>query len=358
MKWYYLSVISGRRKGAISTVFNGFLAILSFFYELAHRTRHFLYRTGIFRSVRLPCPVISVGNLTAGGTGKTPMVEHIAHALTKRNLRVAILARGYGREVSGYDDEDLISEASLENIIRLVGRDRVALARRALSSFRADIVILDDGYQHFRIDRDLDLLMIDATNPFAGEHLIPRGLLRERPHAIRRADLVILTHVDQVPQEVQRDLFERVRSLSPTVPILEAVHHPISVRSLTNKRRYEIESLKGRTVYAFAGIGNPDSFHRTLESVGASVVKFRAFPDHHGYSADDLRLVNAEAQEFMAELLVTTEKDSARLHPEAFELPVAALRIELELVRGEEILEERLDALARRVVRPAAAIHR
>src|SRR6185295_18102522 len=295
-----------------------------------------LYRIGVFRSHKFSCPVVSVGNITAGGTGKTPLVEFLARWFARKNYRIAILARGYGKSATrGMDDEDLISEMELENVVRLPGKDRVATGRKALSEYRADLLILDD-----------------ATQPFANGHLLPRGLLRERPSALRRADLVILTRTDQVSPAELDELRVKIG------PAVETVHKPVHVRSLWNRKKHGLEWLRGRNVYAFCGVGSPDAFRRTLESVGATVVKFRAFEDHHPYAAQDLRRMNAEAQEFMAEAIVTTEKDATKVNAEGFELPLAALRIEIEVTRNEELLEERLLGVIRDIPRAAAPIGR
>jgi len=345
MRRYYLSVISGRRRGVVAAIMRLLLSAATVVYYALHKARHLLYRIGLLRSVRLPVPVISVGNLTAGGTGKTPFVEMLARRLAKRNLRVAVLARGYGRREDGGDDEETFAEMELENVVRLAGADRVALARRAIQEYRADLVILDDGFQHFRIRRDLDVLMVDATNPLAGGRLIPRGLLRERAACAARADLVVLSRCDQAGAAEVAALRERFDRLGR--PVVETAHRPISVRTLWNKKRQNLEWLRGRRLSAFCGIGNPEAFRRTLEALGADVVKFRAFDDHHAYAPQDVRQLNAEAQEFMAEGLITTEKDATKLNPEAFDLPLAALRVEIEVMRGDDRLESCLRSLTR-----------
>lgn len=353
MRRYYLSVISGQRRGPVPSLLRGLLGMFTIVYAALHRSRQILYRIGIFRSHKFPCPVVSVGNITAGGTGKTPLVEFLARWFARKNYRTAILARGYGRgSVRGSDDEDLISEMELENVVRLPGADRVATGRRALTEYRADLLVLDDGFQHYRVQRGLDIVAVDATQPFANGHLLPRGLLRERPSALRRADLVILTRTDQIPPAELEDLRRKIG------PAVETVHKPVHVRSLWNRKKHGLDWLRGRNVYAFCGVGNPEAFRRTLESVGAKVVKFLFFEDHHAYVPQDLRRMNAEAQEFMAEAIVTTEKDATKVNAEGFELPLAALRIEIEITRNEELLEERLLAVIREIPRAAAPIGR
>jgi tetraacyldisaccharide 4'-kinase len=353
MRRYYLSVITGQRRGPLALLLKGLLALGTVVYAALHGGRRLLYRMGLLRSTRFPCPVISVGNLTAGGTGKTPLVEYLARWFARKQVRTAILARGYGRQGGrGTDDEDLFSEMELENVVRLAGKDRVANGRKALQDFRAELLILDDGFQHYRIQRTLDLVTLDATCPFANGHLLPLGLLREKPSTLRRADLVVLTRTDQVPAVELEALRARVG------PAVETVHKPVLVRALLGRKAHPVEWLRGRSVYAVCGVGNPEAFRRTLEAAGANVVKFRAFEDHHRYDAQDLRRINAEAQEFMAEAVLTTEKDALKLDPERFDVPLHALRIEIEVVRHEELLEERLLAVVRDLPRAAAPIGR
>lgn len=349
MRRFYLSVISGQRRGPLAALLRGLLTLATGLYVVLHGTRRLFYRIGLFRSHGFPCPVVSVGNVTAGGTGKTPLVQYIARWFARKNFRIAVLARGYGRIDGAADDEDLLSEMELENAVRLAGRDRVANGRRALADYHADLLLLDDGFQHYQIRRGLDIVAVDAMNPFANERRLPRGLLRESPDALRRADLVVLTRCDQVTPEELEALRARVG------PAVETVHKPVLVRNLSARKQLGLEWLRGRSVFAFCGVGNPEAFRRTLESLGAEIVMFRAFDDHHAYTPQDLRRLAAEAQEFMAEALITTEKDATKISPDGFDRPLAALRVEIEVTRNEELLEERLLAVARDIPRRAAA---
>jgi tetraacyldisaccharide 4'-kinase len=342
-------VISGQRRGLGAALLRALLTLASGLYVFLHGTRRFLYRIGLFRSHGFPCPVLSVGNITAGGTGKTPLVQYVARWFARKNFRVAVLARGYGRVDGAGDDEDLLSEMELDNAVRLAGADRVANARKALADYHAELLLLDDGFQHYRIRRGLDIVAVDATNPFGNGRRLPRGLLREAPDALRRADLIVLTRVDQVPPLELEALRAKIGKA------VETVHKPVLLRDLTARKRHGLDWLRGRSVYAFCGVGNPESFRRTLESLGAEIVKFRAFDDHHAYTPRDLRRLAAEAQEFMAEAVVTTEKDATKVGPEAFDRPLTALRVEIEVTRNEELLEERLLAVAREIPRRAAA---
>jgi tetraacyldisaccharide 4'-kinase len=344
-----MSVVTGRRRGAGAALVRAALWLCSLVYAFLHGLRRLMYAVGVFRRVKLPVPVVSVGNLTAGGTGKTPFVEHLARWFTRRNLRVAIVARGYGRMAGGRDDEELPVE--LDNVARFTGADRVAAARRAIAEFRPDVIVLDDGFQHYRIERDLDILLIDATNPFAGGRRLPAGLLRESPSAARRAGLIVVTRADQAGPEELVALRDRLDRLAPAAARVEAAHKPVAVRLIDSKKRQGLEWLKGRALFAFCGIGNPESFKRTIEAAGGRVEKFVAFEDHHAYTPAEVRRLNAEAEEFMAEAIVTTEKDATKLGPAAFSRPLAALRIEIELLRGETGLDAALQG-----IRPTAPV--
>lgn len=346
MRSYVMDVIGGRRRGFLPALVKGFLSLVSLVYGFLHVTRKALYRIGILRRTRLSVPVISVGNLTMGGTGKTPVVEMLAHRIAGEGLSTAVLARGYGKIDAAQDDENLLFD--VEHVVRLTGANRVRSAERALREYDARVLILDDGFQHFRIERDLDILVVDSLDPFGGGRLLPRGGLRERPANAARADLIVLTRTDQVSPVTLRELNARLANLSRGKPVVETVHRPVHLRALGNKQRHELNWLRGKRVSAFCGLGNPEGFRRTLESLGAEILLYRAFPDHHLYTEQDIRRLNLESREFMADLLVTTEKDALKLRQESFEIPLLALRVEIEVTKGADLLAGALD----RAVRP------
>lgn len=345
MSSYSREVIEGRRRGIAAFLTRGFLSAASVGYGTLHALHRLSFDMGLARRAVLPVPVISVGNISAGGTGKTPLVEWVVRRLERRRLRVAVLARGYGRRLDGGDDEDLLGNS--EYVRRYADPNRVASGQRAVHEFHPDAIVLDDGFQHYRLHRDLDLVTVDATNPFGYGRLLPRGLLRDRPSALRRAHAIVLTRTDQVSPGELEALREEVALFSLDRPVIDTVHRPAGVRTLADKRTWNVDWVRGRRVYAFCGVGNPGSFRRTLESAGAEVVKFRAFPDHHVYRPAEARQLEVEAQEFLAGALVTTEKDATKLDASAFRLPVASLRVELEAVRGGERLEAILESAVR-----------
>lgn len=345
MNGYFRDVIEGRRQGLGAALAGGLLSVASIGYAALHGLHRMAYRIGLLRRATLPVPVISVGNITSGGTGKTPLVEWIVRRIERRRLRVAVLARGYGRRLDGGDDEDLLGPS--EFVRRFVDPNRVRAGRRAIAEFHPDAIVLDDGFQHYRLHRDIDLVTIDATNPFGYGRLLPRGYLRDRPSALGRAHAIILTRTDQVTVAELEELRGDVARFSRDRPIIDTVHRPTGVRTLADRRSWGVDWVRGRRIYAFCGVGNPGSFRRTLESAGAEVVKSRSFPDHHVYRPAEARQIEVEAQEFMAAALVTTEKDATKLDVSGFRLPVAALRVELEATRGGERLEAILESAVR-----------
>jgi tetraacyldisaccharide 4'-kinase len=345
MDGYVREVIEGRRHGLAAGLVRGVLSVASAGYGALHGLHRMAYQMGLLRRAMLPAPVISVGNISAGGTGKTPLVEWAVRRLERRRLRVAVLARGYGRRLDGGDDEDLLGGS--EFVRRYADPDRVGAGRRAMAEFHPDVFVLDDGFQHYKIHRDVDLVTVDATNPFGYGRLLPRGLLRDRPSALRRAQAIVLTRTDQVTPAELESLRQDLAKSSLDRPMIDTIHRPMGIRTLADKRAWPVEWLRGRRVYAFCGVGNPAAFRRTVESTGAEVVKFRAYPDHHVYRPAEARQIEVEAQEFMAGALVTTDKDATKLDASAFRLPLASLRVELEAVRGGERLEAILESAVR-----------
>ena len=307
------------------------------------RNRRFDHRPSL--AVRVPIPVISIGNLTLGGTGKTPAVEFFARYLRSLDRRVAILSRGYGSE-SGPNDEALLLEENLPDVPHLQGRDRVALANTALEELESEVLVLDDGFQHRRLHRDFDIVLIDATRDIFDEYLFPRGLLREPVFNLKRAHAAILTRCDQAsPESVRRQLAELGRRF-PQLLLVTARH--VAVELLREGHEPgELDSLRGRPVIAFCGIGNPGAFRRTLADLGATVLDFKTFDDHHAYARDDVESLRAWAATFPAGTLVlTTQKDWVKLRtPDLAGRPLLAVRVGLAFDSGLSELLARLDSI-------------
>jgi len=338
----YLALVSGRTRGPGPALLRFGLYLASLGYGLAVRIRNVLYRLGWKRSQRVAAPVISVGNLTVGGTGKTPTVEYVAGFYRRHECRVAILSRGYG-SAGGLNDEARVLYEQLPDVPHLQGLDRVALARTAIEELESEVLVLDDGFQHRRLARNLDLVLIDATNPWGYGCLLPRGLLREPPAGLRRAQLVLLTRCDQVEPEALDRIRHRIERLAPELPVIETCHQPVE---LINSERVSapLELLRERPVAAFCGLGNPEAFRATLVQLGARLCAFRTFPDHHAYSSRDVEELRAWERGLAAEglLVVTTQKDLVKVRlPVLGRAPLWALRIRLQ-VRGKQEMLDRL----------------
>lgn len=286
--------------------------------------------------VRVGVPVISIGNITVGGTGKTPCVEYVATLFRDHGIVTAILSRGYGSEV-GRNDEAMVLEENLPDVPHLQGADRVELARTAIEELESECLILDDGFQHRRLGRDFDVVLIDATDPWGGGYLLPRGGLREPRGRLSRADFILITRVDQAA-DVSRLLTEIVR-YAPGKPIAQSVHRPIEL--VNGSDPISPDELSGKTVGAFCGIGNPSAFRRTLADLKANVVDLKEFPDHHPYARADVDALSRWAESLPKDaMIVTTQKDWVKLRvTELAGRPLYAIRIGLQLTAGKEEFE-------------------
>jgi len=341
----YLAIVSGRRRGVGAALVRIGLRVTSWPYAAVVAARNWLYDCGWKRAHRAPVPVISVGNLTLGGTGKTPAVEYIARHFRRQDRRVAILSRGYGSE-SGRNDEALVLEDNLPDVPHLQGPDRAALAETAVEELESELLILDDGFQHRRLKRDLDIVLIDATNPWGYGRVFPGGLLREPRRGLRRADLVLLTRCDQAPPAAVDALAEEVHRLIPSVPVVRSRHAP---NRLVNSGRHEspLADLAGKTVAAFCGIGNPDAFQKTLAELACRVAAFEVFPDHHRYTREDVDRLREWARQLPEDgLVVTTQKDLVKIQLENLGgRPLWAVAIALLPTAGQEALDAKLNGV-------------
>jgi tetraacyldisaccharide 4'-kinase len=319
------------------------LYLLSIPYGCAVRLRSALYSNHLFKTNRLPCPVVSVGNITVGGTGKTPLVIALATGLKERGIPVAILSRGYkGERTSGpvvsdgktislspeeAGDEPYLMAERLRGIPVLIGKDRFINGRIALQRYGIRGVLLDDGFQHLQLHRDLNIVLIDSTIGFGDPHLLPRGMLREPLTHLRRADLFLLTKVEG--PETCRPLENFLRKVHPEAPVFHS-HHEASGLIGPNGEWEDLTSFNEKRVLALSGIANPSSFLSLLKKCGMKVIKEAVFPDHHRYTDEDL--VSIEKNGKGADWIVTTEKDLVKLaHFEIGRLPIRALRIDMKI---------------------------
>jgi tetraacyldisaccharide 4'-kinase len=338
---HFRALVGGRLRGPWPTFQRAGLFLASVPYDAATRVRNWLYDRGWKQSWRAPVPVVSVGNLTLGGTGKTPCVEYVARVLCDGHRRVAILSRGYG-SAGGRNDEALLLEDNLPDVPHLQGADRADLARIAVEELESEALVLDDGFQHRRLARDLDVVLVDATDPWGHGRLFPRGLLRESPRGLRRAGAVVLTRCDQVePSRLER-LRADVARLAPHAAVAESVHAPLDLVNPAGTR--PADDLAGRRVAAFCGVGNPDSFRNTLAGAGAEVGEFRTYPDHHPYTREDVEALREWGRRLPPDCtIVTTQKDMVKLRLESLGgRGLWALRVRLRFLTGQDAFDHQL----------------
>ncbi|HID23054.1 MAG TPA: tetraacyldisaccharide 4'-kinase, partial [Planctomycetaceae bacterium] len=279
--------------------------------------RRLMYATNLLHARRLPVPVISVGNLTAGGTGKTPFVAWLVRRLGAAGVRPLILSRGHAAFVvqngQCVNDEFLILRQMAPSTMHIQGKNRHRNALRALATESPDCFVLDDGFQHWQLARDLDIVLIDATNPFGNGHLLPRGVLRETVPALRRAHVVVTTRVDLVEPCRVEQIERKVKAVHPQVVTARTSCQAVRVRALDTKAPVSTASLRGRRAFLVAGIGNPVSFRLLAERLGVDVAGMRVFPDHYAYQASDVERLRAMAQKAGSEYILLTQKDSVKL---------------------------------------------
>ena len=376
-------LLAGERHGLLSILLRTLLTPFSWLYAVAVWMRHGLYSLGFFKTHVLPCTVISIGNIVVGGTGKTPAVMAIAKQLQKDGVRVAILLRGYKRRSNEQvtivsDGEKLCCSAEesgdeahmiarhLSGIPVIVGKRRYLAGEVALKRFNVEVLLLDDGFQHRQLARDVEILTVNATQPYGTGRLLPAGTLREPPTALQRADIILLTHTDTPSIPVRTETMLRLFSarnveragnlkgalkrLAPNALILESVHQPTHlyrlegsctpVGGLAESRILPDALLPGKRLLAVCGIANPDAFVTTLTRYCPETVELLAFPDHHIYTQADLGQIQHVRQEVEAELVVTTQKDEQKLANFAEHLPIVVLAVALVVTEGDDTLAD------------------
>jgi tetraacyldisaccharide 4'-kinase len=323
MEQYGRSVMSGADNSVPAILLRAGLSMIEPLYAALMAGRNLLYDSQAFATHSLPRPVISVGNITAGGTGKTPVVRWLADELRKAGHRPAILLRGYKVGSGVTSDEQVMLDHHLNDETRAPVRIGVnpsrTLAGQSMLEEHPDVTvfILDDAFQHRQLEREMDLVLINAADPFGYEHVHPRGLLREPLRSLQRADAFIITRADQVSPVRRRDIERRIRQQNRRAPIYRANHAHTGLRSsgcsAADDPDCAIDDLSRRPFFAFCGIGNPASFQRQLEELEGRFVGHHWFPDHHDYTEQDIIDVKRQAKEAGAELVVTTEKDWVKI---------------------------------------------
>ena len=351
-------LLSGRQRGLRAGLIRGSLHLPSWLYSAAARIRNLAYDYRILPVHRAGAPVISLGNITTGGTGKTPLAAWLANWLTTAGCKPALISRGYRSlksksvkdgqsmtEPHESNDEKLVLDRLCPGIPHLQQQDRVESAKRAISEFGCDTLILDDGFQHRRLHRDLDLVLIDAMQPWGYGYVLPRGLLRENLVGLKRADLILITRADQLTESqrlIMRAMLIEIRGTDESV---EVAFRPSRLLDPQWQSR-PLADAEGRKAFAFCGIGNPDAFRRTVESIGASCLELEPFPDHHHYNQAELTKLAKRARELSVDVVFTTMKDLVKIPAAAWTgPPLFAVEIDVQFLKGGDLLESRLRRL-------------
>lgn len=362
---FILEVIFEERRGKRAACTRGALYCLSKVFEVAVKTRRFLYNVRILRDSTLGVQVIAIGNLTVGGTGKTPVVEKFARALQDQGRQVAILSRGYrskppplskrllnklllredrtpprivsdgkslllDSETAG--DEPYMLASNLKDVVVLVDKDRVKSGRYAIEKFGCDTLLLDDGFQYWKLrGRRRDIVLVDCQQPFGNERLLPRGTLREPPSHLARASTIFITKSDGNTDELRK----RIALHNPTAPVIECIHHPLYFEDVFTGKRWGIEFLQGKRVASLSGIAQPESFERSLVSIGAELVYSKRFADHHRFTQQEVLNAINRSKKRQAAIIVTTQKDAVRFPKiDRRDLPILFMRVEIKILRG------------------------
>jgi tetraacyldisaccharide 4'-kinase len=338
----FRDLVSSRRQGFLPTALRLLLRVAEVPYTAVVSRRNRRYDRGRAEIRHVSVPVISVGNLSLGGTGKTPMVKWLAGWLQRHGTQVAIVSRGYGAAIGKHNDEALELALALPTVPHLQNRNRVAAAERAIAESNSQVLVLDDGFQHRRLAREIDIVLLDALEPFGFEHVFPRGTLREPLSGLDRAHVVCLSRADAVSARERDAIRRRVAKLAPNAIWCELAHHASSLVNSSGDI-LSIESLAGKRVAAVCGIGNPAGFRHTLVSTGAEICQWCEFPDHHSYTPADLESIQRAATEKKVELIVCTRKDLVKIcQNQLGELALWAVAIEMRFLTGQDELEQLL----------------
>ena len=362
---FFLEVVFEERHDFRARVARVLLFALSKLFQIAVKTRRWLYNVRILRDHTLGVQVIAIGNLTVGGTGKTPVVEKFARELRDAGRNVAILSRGYrskpppfhqyllnklffrhdhtpprvvsdgkslllDSEMAG--DEPYMLASNLRDVVVLVDKDRVKSGRYAIEKFGCDTLLLDDGYQYWNLrGRRHDVVLIDRQQPFGNEHLLPRGTLREPPTHLARAQTIFITKSDGKTAELR----ERISRFNADAAIIECVHHPLYLEDVFTAERGGLEFLRGKKVASLSGIAQPESFEHSLVSLGAELVYSKRFADHHRFTQQEILNAINRGKKRQAEIIVTTQKDAVRFPKlDRRDLPILFMRVEIQIVSG------------------------
>jgi tetraacyldisaccharide 4'-kinase len=359
LRRYLEKIIDGSKKGKMAAVIRFILFLLSVLYSQLAKIRSVLYKNNILKKKEAEVPVISIGNITTGGTGKTPFTAFLAEEL-KSDYKIAIISRGYGASEDVEepflikDKEQLYAGAAEagDELFMLARRNDKLIFIRSANRYQgtklavdrgADLILLDDGFQHYQLKRNADIVLIDAEEPFSNNKVLPAGLLREPFAALKRADLFLLNRCENVDFSRVKELKNSLNTLSPlNEGVFCAETRLESCLSVASRKQENLDFLKEKKVFAFSGIGSPDAFKKSIESAGAKVVSYRIFKDHYNYQKEDLLTLLDQYSASQADLILTTEKDAVKLFDFAEmigELPFYYLKISLAIENREELLK-------------------
>ena len=373
LEQYFLDLMAGRRRKWYDRVITCLLFVASRFYRMAVQFRHWLYDKRVIRNQALGCLVVSIGNLSCGGTGKTPVVEVFARSLSQKGRRVAILSRGYRRKKRTFweklvhafnsgemelppqvvsDGNDLLMDSehagdepymlasNLPDVAVVVDKNRVKSGIHAIDEFETDVIILDDGFQYLKLKPHINIVLVDSTDPFGNGHVLPRGILREPIKNIRRADYIFLTKSDGTHKNTHLKRF--LRRHTRRAEIIECCHKPQHlVKLFSNREEQKLSFLNGKKVAALSAIARPESFENFLEQLGAELVAKDHFADHHRYTQQEIIDFVNTAKASGAEMVVTTEKDAVRIpHIDRCDVPIYYLRIQIDILSGKESFDQ------------------
>jgi tetraacyldisaccharide 4'-kinase len=383
LEQYAIEVILDRRHGLRPTLLRLLLRLLSSLYLIIVQLRLYLYRSRVLKEHQLGCLVISIGNLTVGGTGKTPIVEKFARALQKGGRRVAILSRGYksidtrkkptwldrllrrgyanpprivsdGRRIlldsATSGDEPYMLASNLRNVAVVVDKDRVKGGSFAIRELKADTLLLDDGLQYLHLKHRIDIVLVDRQAPFGNEQLLPRGTLREPPENLRRANYIFITKCNG---ESNAPLIGRIRKYNRTAEIIVCAHKPLYLRHVYKDEKLPLDYLKGLYIASLCGIAAPESFEGGLRRLGANLELSRSFADHHRYGVAEVTAFLQRCVRRDVSAIITTEKDAVRLPViDPLPLPIYYLRVEIEILSGHETWERCIQRICQPPVVP------
>jgi tetraacyldisaccharide 4'-kinase len=343
-------IISGQNRSAGAVLLRSLLAGASLPYTTAVMARNKMYDYGLLPCHAVSIPVISIGNITTGGTGKTPLVIWLCRYLCQKGLRVAVLTRGYKTSAVEMSDEPALLAKSCPGVQVFVNPDRVAGAKKAIDQFHCEALVMDDGFQHRRLSRDLNILAVDATCPFGYEKLLPAGLLREPVSAIERADAVIITRFDLATAEQIAQIETTIRNIAGQIPIALATHR-LTHLIMPTGQMVPLETLKQKKIYVYCGIGNPQAFVNCLTECGITVVGMQFFNDHHVFTLPDIKTIADSAAQSGADIAVCTQKDwvkSAVFCRQIERFSFGSMAMELDFAANSDTIKTLVDQVIKK----------